>query len=119
MGHSTRNLLADQRPLTALQKFVSTTVRPTLLPYTELYHWDGCASFVCDYLTMEPLKSPLIPVRKRQQSHQKHDGDERRASQQDTTRKPQGLGLQRSLGPPAPHNYLGNPTVPTGAVLFV
>uniref|UniRef100_A0A8C8B725 Dynein regulatory complex subunit 7 n=1 Tax=Otus sunia TaxID=257818 RepID=A0A8C8B725_9STRI len=42
-------------------KFVSTTVRPTLLPYTELYHWDGCASFVSDYLTMEPLKSPITP----------------------------------------------------------
>ncbi|NXC50715.1 DRC7 protein, partial [Penelope pileata] len=42
-----------------VKKFVSTTLRPTLLPYTELYHWDGCASFVSDYLTMEPLKSPL------------------------------------------------------------
>uniref|UniRef100_A0A8V0ZJQ7 Dynein regulatory complex subunit 7 n=1 Tax=Gallus gallus TaxID=9031 RepID=A0A8V0ZJQ7_CHICK len=44
-----------------VEKFVSTTVRPTLLPYTELYHWDGCASFVSDYLTMEPLKCPLTP----------------------------------------------------------
>ncbi|KAM6195466.1 dynein regulatory complex subunit 7 [Sarcoramphus papa] len=44
-----------------VEKFVSTTVRPTLLPYTELYHWDGCASFVSDYLTMEPLKSPITP----------------------------------------------------------
>ncbi|NXQ95038.1 DRC7 protein, partial [Sagittarius serpentarius] len=44
-----------------VEKFVSTTVRPTLLPYTELYHWDGCASFVSDYLTMEPLKSPVTP----------------------------------------------------------
>ncbi|XP_010292444.1 PREDICTED: coiled-coil domain-containing protein lobo homolog, partial [Phaethon lepturus] len=42
-------------------KFVSTTVRPTLLPYPELYCWDGCASFVSDYLTMEPLKSPITP----------------------------------------------------------
>ncbi|KFQ81942.1 Coiled-coil domain-containing protein lobo, partial [Phaethon lepturus] len=47
-----------------LQKFVSTTVRPTLLPYPELYCWDGCASFVSDYLTMEPLKSPITPVPK-------------------------------------------------------
>ncbi|XP_065589395.1 dynein regulatory complex subunit 7 [Cyrtonyx montezumae] len=44
-----------------VEKFVSTTVRPTLLPYTELYHWDGCASFISDYLTMEPLKCPLTP----------------------------------------------------------
>ncbi|XP_021263685.1 dynein regulatory complex subunit 7 [Numida meleagris] len=42
-----------------VEKFVSTTLRPTLLPYTELYHWDGCASFVSDFLTMEPLKCPL------------------------------------------------------------
>ncbi|NWU89345.1 DRC7 protein, partial [Upupa epops] len=44
-----------------LKKFVSTTVRPTLLPYTELYHWSGCASFVSDFLTMQPLESPLAP----------------------------------------------------------
>nr|XP_047924904.1 dynein regulatory complex subunit 7 isoform X3 [Anser cygnoides] len=62
------HLCPDRKPLflypvneCGIKKFVSTTVRPTLLPYTELYHWDGCASFVCDYLTMEPLKSPLIP----------------------------------------------------------
>ncbi|NXI66274.1 DRC7 protein, partial [Anseranas semipalmata] len=62
------HLCPDRMPLflhpvneCGVEKFVSTTVRPTLLPYTELYHWDGCASFVCDYLTMEPLKSPLTP----------------------------------------------------------
>ncbi|XP_064015834.1 dynein regulatory complex subunit 7 [Pogoniulus pusillus] len=42
-----------------VQKFVSTTLRPTLLPYSELYNWDGCASFISDFLTMEPLKCPL------------------------------------------------------------
>ncbi|NXI37390.1 DRC7 protein, partial [Galbula dea] len=42
-----------------MEKFVSTTVRPTLLPYTELYHWEGCASFVSDFLTMEPLQCPI------------------------------------------------------------
>ncbi|XP_074958089.1 dynein regulatory complex subunit 7 isoform X2 [Phalacrocorax aristotelis] len=59
-------LCPDRKPLflhpvneCGVEKFVSTTVRPTLLPYTELYHWDGCASFVSDYLTMEPLKSPI------------------------------------------------------------
>ncbi|XP_071899771.1 dynein regulatory complex subunit 7 isoform X6 [Anas platyrhynchos] len=62
------HLCPDRKPLflypvneCGVKKFVSTTVRPTLLPYTELYHWDGCASFVCDYLTMKPLKSPLTP----------------------------------------------------------
>lgn len=98
-GDSARHLLANQSPLVALQKFVSTTVRPTLLPYTELYHWDGCASFVSDYLTMEPLESPITPVRKGLQSHQKqpHDRGERRASQQDAMWKPWCLGFQRSL----------------------
>ncbi|NXS76577.1 DRC7 protein, partial [Pandion haliaetus] len=61
-------LCPDRKPLflhpvneCGVEKFVSTTVRPTLLPYTELYHWDGCASFVSDYLSMEPLKSPITP----------------------------------------------------------
>ncbi|XP_019361434.1 PREDICTED: dynein regulatory complex subunit 7 isoform X1 [Gavialis gangeticus] len=44
-----------------VEKFVSTTVRPTLLPYPELYNWDGCARFVSDYLTMEPLPNPIEP----------------------------------------------------------
>ncbi|XP_032848732.2 dynein regulatory complex subunit 7 isoform X3 [Tyto alba] len=62
------HLCPDRKPLflhpvneCGVEKFVSTTVRPTLLPYTELYHWDGCASFVSDYLTMELLKSPITP----------------------------------------------------------
>ncbi|KAF1500842.1 Dynein regulatory complex subunit 7, partial [Megadyptes antipodes antipodes] len=62
------HLCPDRKPLflhpvneCGVEKFVSTTVRPTLLPYTELYHWDGCASFVSDYLTVEPLKSPVTP----------------------------------------------------------
>ncbi|KAM6064689.1 dynein regulatory complex subunit 7 isoform 2-T2 [Theristicus caerulescens] len=62
------HLCPDRKPLflhpvneCGVEKFVSTTVRPTLLPYTELYHWDGCASFVSDYLTMEPLRSPITP----------------------------------------------------------
>ncbi|NXN50742.1 DRC7 protein, partial [Rynchops niger] len=62
------HLCPDRKPLflhpvneCGVEKFVSTTVRPTLLPYTELYHWDGCASFVSDYLTMEPLESPITP----------------------------------------------------------
>ncbi|KAM8799435.1 dynein regulatory complex subunit 7 [Eudromia elegans] len=62
------HLCPDREPLLlhplnecGIEKFVSTTVRPTLLPYTELYHWQGCASFVSDYLTMEPLKSPITP----------------------------------------------------------
>uniref|UniRef100_W5KQ75 Dynein regulatory complex subunit 7 n=1 Tax=Astyanax mexicanus TaxID=7994 RepID=W5KQ75_ASTMX len=29
-----------------VQKFVSTTLRPTLLPYPEIYHWQGCANVI-------------------------------------------------------------------------
>ncbi|XP_030326679.1 dynein regulatory complex subunit 7 isoform X4 [Strigops habroptila] len=60
------HLCPDRKPLflhpvneCGVEKFVSTTVRPTLLPYTELYDWDGCASFVSDYLVMEPLECPI------------------------------------------------------------
>lgn len=45
-----------------MQKFVSTTLRPTLMPYPELYNWDTCAQFVSDFLFMEPLPDPLKPV---------------------------------------------------------
>ncbi|NWR84537.1 DRC7 protein, partial [Furnarius figulus] len=62
------HLCPDRKPLflhpaneCGVEKFVSTTVRPTLLPYPELYHWSGCASFVSHYLTMEPLKCPMTP----------------------------------------------------------
>ncbi|NXO36247.1 DRC7 protein, partial [Locustella ochotensis] len=61
-------LCPDRKPLfihpvneCGVQKFVSTTVRPTLLPYPDMYYWSGCASFVCDYLIMEPLKCPITP----------------------------------------------------------
>ncbi|XP_074054809.1 dynein regulatory complex subunit 7 [Macrotis lagotis] len=42
-----------------VQKFVSTTIRPTLMPYPELYNWDTCAEFVSDFLTIVPLPSPI------------------------------------------------------------
>ncbi|KAG8524304.1 Dynein regulatory complex subunit 7 [Galemys pyrenaicus] len=42
-------------------KFVSTTIRPTLMPYPELYNWDTCAQFVSDFLSMVPLPDPLKP----------------------------------------------------------
>ncbi|KAL4623510.1 dynein regulatory complex subunit 7 [Arapaima gigas] len=42
-------------------KFVSTTLRPTLLPYPELYTWEGCAAFVSDFLLLEPLHPPIDP----------------------------------------------------------
>nr|XP_014352781.1 PREDICTED: dynein regulatory complex subunit 7 [Latimeria chalumnae] len=62
------HLFPDRKPLfltprneCGIEKFVSTTIRPTLLSYEELYSWDGCAEFVSDYLTMYPLKPPIDP----------------------------------------------------------
>ncbi len=46
-----------------LQKFLCTTIRPTYLPYKELYEYDSCAEFVADYLLYEPLKTPTELVR--------------------------------------------------------
>ncbi len=40
------------------QKFVCTTIKPTQLPYQELYQWDGAADFVSDYLNFVPLDPP-------------------------------------------------------------
>ncbi len=45
------------------QKFVSTTLRSTLLLYPQLYEWEGCASFVADYLSLELLDPPFEIVR--------------------------------------------------------
>ena len=42
-----------------LQKFVCTTICPTLLPYKEVYDYDGCAQFVSDYLTFVSLDPPI------------------------------------------------------------
>ncbi|XP_053304474.1 dynein regulatory complex subunit 7 [Spea bombifrons] len=60
------HLYPDRKPLftcpqneCGVEKFVCTTLRPTLLPYPELYSWDGCARFVSEYLVMQPLHPPL------------------------------------------------------------
>ena len=42
-----------------LQKFICTTIRPSLLPYKELYDYHGCAEFVAEYLNFEPLDPPI------------------------------------------------------------
>ncbi|KAL0978403.1 hypothetical protein UPYG_G00170020 [Umbra pygmaea] len=62
------HLYPDRKPLLlcplnecGVQKFVSTTLRPTLVPYQELYSWDGCASFVSDFLCLETLNPPTDP----------------------------------------------------------
>lgn len=46
-----------------VQKFVSTTIRPTAFLYPELIgSWQGCASFVADHIVYEPLPDPLVLV---------------------------------------------------------
>ncbi|KAI9193105.1 uncharacterized protein BJ171DRAFT_604974 [Polychytrium aggregatum] len=41
-----------------LRKFVCTSIRPTQLPFKELYDYQSCAKFVADYLTYEELDPP-------------------------------------------------------------
>ena len=40
------------------QKLVCTSIRPTQLPYKELYDVDGCAQFLADYVDYLPLENP-------------------------------------------------------------
>lgn len=42
----------------SIRKFICTTIRPTKLPYTELYEWDRCAKFIADYLEYEEIPEP-------------------------------------------------------------
>ncbi|OCT84694.1 dynein regulatory complex subunit 7 [Xenopus laevis] len=64
--HQYTHLYPDRKPLfmcpqneCGVEKFVCTTLRPTLLPYSDLYDWDQSAKFVSENLTMEPLSPPL------------------------------------------------------------
>jgi len=40
------------------KKFICTTIRPTKLPFTELYEYKTCAKFIADYLEYEELPHP-------------------------------------------------------------
>ena len=40
------------------RKFICTTVRPTKLPFVDLYEWETCAKFMADYLEYEELNQP-------------------------------------------------------------
>lgn len=40
------------------RKFICTTIKPTKLPFTELYDWDKCSKFIADYLEYEELSEP-------------------------------------------------------------
>ena len=58
-------LFADRPPLflcprneAGVEKFVCSTVRPSQLPYAELYDLGACAQFVADHITYSPLEEP-------------------------------------------------------------
>ena len=50
-----RKLLLAPKNECGKRKFICTTLRPTKLPYTELYEWDKCAKFISDFLEYEEL----------------------------------------------------------------
>jgi len=39
-----------------IKKFVCTTIRPTQLPFNEIYDYNACALFVSNYIKYEPLE---------------------------------------------------------------
>ena len=56
-GGGLKERLAFLRPQNELgvEKFVSTFIQPTLLPYPDLHDMSHCATFVARYVTCEPL----------------------------------------------------------------
>ncbi|OAF68576.1 Coiled-coil domain-containing protein, partial [Intoshia linei] len=63
--HQYQHLYPDRRPLMlspvnecGLQKFVCTTINPTIVPIDELYYWSGLAEFVSNYFKFEMLNLP-------------------------------------------------------------
>ncbi|XP_062503409.1 dynein regulatory complex subunit 7-like isoform X2 [Corticium candelabrum] len=64
-------LYRDRKPLylapkndCGVEKLVCTSIRPTQLPYKELYDVDGCAQFLADYVDYLPLENPTeLPQR--------------------------------------------------------
>ena len=44
-----------------VDKFIPTSMRPTLLPFKEVYNLEDACSFVANYLHYEPLEVPTQP----------------------------------------------------------
>ncbi|KAG5331460.1 DRC7 protein, partial [Acromyrmex heyeri] len=60
---------ANRRPLLlacenecGVQKFVSTSIKRSTLPYPELYTWHGCVQFISDNIVYQPLAKAFIMV---------------------------------------------------------
>ncbi|KAL0118699.1 hypothetical protein PUN28_009396 [Cardiocondyla obscurior] len=45
-----------------VQKFVSTSIKRSTLPYSELYSWHGCVKFINDHIEYRPLDKAFIMV---------------------------------------------------------
>lgn len=41
---------------------VCTTIKPTKIKYSQLFHVDKCAKFIADYITYQQLENPLVLV---------------------------------------------------------
>jgi hypothetical protein len=54
----TRELLLTPINECGKKKFVCSAIRPTKMPYTELYEYEECAHFVADYIEFEELMVP-------------------------------------------------------------
>ncbi|XP_010772162.1 coiled-coil domain-containing protein lobo homolog, partial [Notothenia coriiceps] len=59
-------LYPDRKPLLlcpvnecGVRKFVSMTLRPTPTVFPEIFAWEGCASLVADFLSLDPLEPPV------------------------------------------------------------
>jgi hypothetical protein len=55
---SLRELLLAPQNECHKRKFICTTIRPTKLPFVELYDWEKCSKFIADFLEYEELTSP-------------------------------------------------------------
>ena len=54
----TRELLLAPQNECGKNKFICTTIRPSKLPFTQLYNYQDCAKFVSNYLEYEELAVP-------------------------------------------------------------
>jgi hypothetical protein len=54
----TRELLLAPKNECDKRKFICTTIRPTKLPYVDMYDYEGCSKFVANFLDYEELANP-------------------------------------------------------------
>jgi len=53
-----RPLLLCPKNEVGVLKFICTTIRPTKLPFKDLYNWESCVKFMANYLEYEELEPP-------------------------------------------------------------